>query len=280
MQEQTFMALMRLLPKSALSSVMGAASRSKAPRAVHQAAIRAFVSRYRVDVSEAEHPLEHYATFAEFFCRGLKAGARPIAPGETVVVSPVDGAVSQAGCAVSGQCVQAKGISFPVADLLGDPAEARPFEKGAFATLYLSPRDYHRIHAPLDGRIVGYRYLPGELWPVNAASVKATRALFCLNERLVTYLETAAGQLALIAVGATGVGRIQAAYDSITTHRKEAARHERYGSPIKIAKGQELARFELGSTVILLFEDGKVRWEASLREGAPVRMGQKIGEAT
>ena len=163
------------MPKSALSAVQGSATRAPLSAAVHRAAISAFARHYQVDLAEAEHEIEDYETFADFFARKLKEGVRAIAPGDKVIVSPVDGAVSMAGRIEAGACLQAKGISFPVADLLGDEGQAERFSMGSYATLYLSPRDYHRIHAPLAGQIEGYGYLPGEFWPVNPASWKQRR---------------------------------------------------------------------------------------------------------
>lgn len=281
MDDRTFMTLMRLLPKSALSSAVGQATRLKAPKALHQMAMRAFAKRYDVALEDAAQPIEGYETFADFFARSLKPGLRPVAAGEKVVVSPVDGAVSQAGYLDQGQCVQAKGISFPVEKLLGDEESARPYVNGgAFATLYLAPRDYHRIHAPLAGEIEGYRYLPGEFWPVNRMSVRAKEALFCLNERLITFLRTPLGRCAVVKVGATCVARIRASYDDVLTHQKNP-RHEHWYEPTRtVEKGGELGRFEMGSTVILLFEAGRVRWDDTLVPEAVLRMGQRIGEGT
>lgn len=271
------MTLMRLLPKSALSTAVGRATRAKAPPTVHRWAMRAFARRYHVALNEAEHAFDGYDTFADFFARGLKPGLRPIDPGEDVVVSPVDGTVSQVGTLVKGRCVQAKGLDFPVARLLGSEAEAARFsDGGTFATLYLSPRDYHRIHAPLAGRVLGYRYIPGAFWPVNRMSVRSKEALFCLNERLVTHLETAAGRCAVVKVGATCVSRIRASYDEVLTHRGEPSCEAHYEPPRPVAKGQELGRFEMGSTVILVFEPGRIDWEEELAPESVVRMGQRI----
>ncbi len=280
MRDQTFMTLMRLLPKSALSTAVGMATRLPAPQPLHRAAMRAFAKRYRVEVEDAELPLSGYGRFADFFTRRLKPGARPIESAERAVVSPVDGAVSQVGYTERGECVQAKGIAYPVEKLLGDAVAARPFIGGAFATLYLAPRDYHRIHTPLAGKITGYAYIPGQFWPVNPASVRSLEALFCLNERLVTYLDTPAGRCAVVAVGATCVARIRAAYDDLLTHQGQPGRVHRYEQPKAVRKGDELGVFEMGSTVILLFEPGKVRWDSTLEPGAVVRMGRKIGEVT
>lgn len=280
MNEQTFMKLMRLLPKSALSSAVGLATRLPAPAPVHRFAMRQFAKAYNVDMAEAEHTFEHYPTFAEFFTRGLKPGLRPVDAGEKVVVSPVDGRVSQVGYSDNGRCLQAKGIEYTVDELLGDSEAAKPFHGGAWTTIYLSPRDYHRIHAPLGGTITGYSYIPGEFWPVNPASVKNKQSLFCVNERLVTYLDTVAGKCAVVKVGATCVSRIKAAYDDVITHEGKPGKVHKYDAGYAVEKGGELGRFEMGSTVILLFEPKKVLWDPSLQPEAVVRLGKRIGEIT
>lgn len=277
MRDKAFMTLMRLLPKSALSSVVGYATRAPAPRRVHQAAMRVFARRYDVALHEAEGGIEDYPTFARFFTRRLKPGSRAIDQGAEVVASPVDARVSQLGQVEAGRCVQAKGIDFPIDRLLGDARQALDFEGGSFITLYLSPRDYHRFHAPLKAGVTGFSYLPGAFWPVNAASVKHVDALFAVNERLVTYLDTPAGRCAYVAVGATCVARIHAAYDSIVTHTGKGAAHHTYPRAIPLEKGDEVGMFEMGSTVILLFQKGRVTWDASLAPGVDVRMGQRLG---
>jgi phosphatidylserine decarboxylase len=278
MRDETFLRLMALLPKSALSSALGRATRARAPASLHRWAMRAFAKRYGVAMEEAEHDFFGYSTFGDFFSRRLKPGLRPIELGERVVISPVDGMVSQAGYAIGGQCLQAKGISYSLDRLLGNSAAAAPFMDGPFATLYLAPRDYHRIHAPLSGQIEAYAYIPGEFWPVNPRSVRAKRALFCVNERLITFLGTAAGRCAVVKVGATCVARIRASYGEMLTHSGKPGVVHRFPRPIEIQKGDELGAFEMGSTVILLFEKGRVRWDSSLVEGAPVAMGRRIGE--
>lgn len=280
MRDETFMTLMRLLPKSALSTLVGKATRAPAPRALHRMAIRAFAKSYKVNAEEAERPLDHYETFAAFFTRKLKPGLRPVDVDARAIVSPVDGAVSQIGYAEGGMIVQAKGVTYPIAKLLGDETAAKLYDGGAFATLYLSPRDYHRIHFPIAGEIDGYSYIPGEFWPVNPASVKGMPNLFALNERLTTYLNTpTAGRVAVVAVGATNVARIRASYDDLgVTHQGAAAKVHRYAAPLKkVQKGDELGVFEMGSTVILLFETAKIRWSSHLRPEAVVKMGQRIG---
>ncbi|MGQ0506718.1 MAG: archaetidylserine decarboxylase [Myxococcaceae bacterium] len=280
MRDQTFMTLMRLLPKSALSSAVGAATRFPVPAPVHRLAMKAFAKRFRVELEEAEHSFGGYSNFSEFFARKLKQGARPVTPGDKVVISPVDGAISQIGYTERGELLQAKGIAYPVEKLVGDADAAKPFIGGAFATIYLSPRDYHRIHAPLRGRITGYSYIPGQFWPVNPASVRSLEALFCVNERLVTYLDTPAGKCAVIKVGATCVSRIRASYDDVVTHTGGAAKVHAYEQKQEVKKGDEIGVFEMGSTVILLFEPGRVRWDAALAPESVLRMGTKIGDVT
>lgn len=281
MNDPLFLALVGLLPQHTVSRFVGGATRLPAPASVHQAAIRAFVRQYQVDVEEAELPLAAYRTFGSFFTRRLKAGARPIAPGDDVPVSPVDGAVSACGIGEAGRLYQAKGRDYALEALLADAAEARRFVGGAYATLYLSPRDYHRIHAPLPGSVLGYSYVPGKLWPVNRPSVRGVPDLFAVNERVVTYLATPLGHVAVVAVGATCVGRIRLAYeDDVITDAGRPASKRVYDVPRPIAKGEELGVFEMGSTVILLFEPGRVELDARLTEDAPVKLGEPIGRAT
>jgi phosphatidylserine decarboxylase len=242
--------------------------------------MRAFAARYGIDLSECGE-LDTFRTFGEFFARPLRdAGLRPVAAGDDVVVSPVDGVVSECGLAGGGKLLQAKGIDYALADLLADEALAARFTGGAWATVYLSPRDYHRIHFPLGGAVTGYRYVPGVLWPVNPAAVRGVPGLFTANERLVTVLDTPVGACAVVAVGATIVGRVRAYYDpTIPVTNLPRARPIRrdYPAPIPIEKGQELGAFEMGSTVILAFEPGKVALDARLAPGARVRVGERVG---
>lgn len=279
MKDRALLAGLKLLPRNALSRAVGKVARSRVPAPLRLAAMRAFAARYRVDLSECDS-LRTFRTFGEFFARPLRPGLRPIAPGDDVLVSPVDAVISQVGRAVDGRLVQAKGLDYEVAALVADAGLAHLFRGGPFATLYLSPRDYHRIHSPLGGRIRGYRYVPGQLWPVNPASVRGIPGLFTVNERLVTILETPLGACALVAVGATVVGRIRAFYDpSVPVSNLPRARPvaRDYSAPIPVEKGQELGAFEMGSTVILLCQAGRVELRADLAAGARVRVGEAIG---
>jgi len=276
--DRAFIAAMTLVPKSALSRLAGAVTRLRLGRA-GRALMGAFARRYGVDLSECE-PLSSYSTFAEFFARPLRPGLRPIAPGADVVVSPVDAVVSEAGLSTDGRLVQAKGIHASAGALVCDAALGRRFAGGAYATLYLSPKDYHRIHFPLPGRVVGWRYAPGRLWPVNAASVARVPGLFTVNERLVTLLDSPLGLVAVVAVGATIVGRVRATYRDgvpVTNRPGASARAEDFAEPVPVAKGQELGAFEMGSTVILLFEPGRVELFPSVAPGRAVRVGEALG---
>ena len=279
MNDRLFISAMRFVPKNALSRLAGSLTRWRAPWPVRIAAMKAFARRYGIDLSESPD-LEVYRTFGEFFARPLHPGLRPIAPGETVLVSPVDAVVSETGLATEGRLVQAKGIDYTVAALVADDALAARLAGGAWATLYLSPKDYHRIHFPLGGKVLGWRYVPGALWPVNPASVRTVPGLFAANERLVTVMDTPLGRCAVVAVGATVVGRVRAYYDPSVPHTNvpgAAPRRHDYGTPLPVEKGQELGAFEMGSTVILLFEPGKARLDPHIAPGARVRVGEPIG---
>ena len=280
MNDRAFIETLRLVPKNALSRLIGRVTDARLPGFLLRPAIRAFARRYRIDLA-ASPPVETYPTFGRFFARPLLPGLRPIAPGDQVVASPVDARVSEAGVATCGRMIQAKGIDYSVAGLLADEALGRAFEGGAWTTLYLSPQDYHRIHFPLGGKVTGWRYVPGELWPVNAASVANVPGLFTVNERLVVLLDSPLGRVAVVSVGATVVGRVRAAFDPAVPVTDQAGAagvqaHD-YAAPLAVQKGDELGAFEMGSTVILVFEPGRVRLDERLVAGARVRVGERIG---
>jgi len=280
MNDRAFIETLRLVPKNALSRLIGRVTDARLPGVLLRPAIRAFARRYRIDLA-ASPPVESYPTFGKFFARPLLPGLRPIAPGDQVVASPVDARVSEAGIATGGRMIQAKGIDYSVAGLLADQALGKAFEGGAWTTLYLSPQDYHRIHFPLGGAVTGWRYVPGELWPVNAASVAHVPGLFTVNERLVVLLDSPLGRVAIVSVGATVVGRVRAAFDPAVPVTDQAGAlgvqaHD-YASPLAVQKGDELGAFEMGSTVILVFEPGRVKLDDRLVGGARVRVGERIG---
>ena len=269
---------LRLVPKNAFSRAVGIALRAPWPEPMVKAGITGFSKAYGVVTNEAERDVLSYRTFNEFFTRRLKPGMRSIAEGDRVVCCPVDGTVGQAGEIKDGQLIQAKGRPYSVKDFLVDPADAADYADGVFATLYLAPYNYHRIHSPFGGRITGYSYVPGHLWPVNAAGVAKIEKLFAVNERLITHLETPAGKIAVAKVGATCVGRIRATYDDVVTNNggERAFRRVRYDKPIDVAKADELGVFEMGSTVIVLFQKGRVRLDPAILPGETIRLGQPL----
>jgi len=279
LNDRAFISALRLVPKNALSRVVGAATRLPLPAPIGSGVMKAFANRYRIDLSECGE-LSGFRTFGEFFARPLRPGLRPIARGEEVVVSPVDAVVSETGVARGGRLVQAKGIDYTASALVGDERVGARLDGGRYATLYLSPRDYHRIHFPLSGRVLGWRYVPGKLWPVNPASVRSVPGLFTVNERLVTLLDSPLGLVAIVAVGATVVGRVRATFDPevpVTNLAGAGAQSLDYATPIAVEKGQELGAFEMGSTVILIFEPGRVALSPAVAPGARVRVGEAIG---
>ncbi|MFL5455021.1 MAG: archaetidylserine decarboxylase [Myxococcales bacterium] len=281
MAELTYNVL-RLLPRNTLSRMVGAACRVNAPRPVMRAVIRTFARKYGVDATEAERAIEDYPSFTEFFTRRLKPGARPIAPGELLPVSPVDGTVGEIGDIVSGRLLQAKGKHYTLSELLDGPQaaeDAQQFAGGSFLTIYLAPYNYHRIHAPLGGQITGYINVPGTLWPVNAVGVRNVDRLFCVNERLTTFLNTPRGPCAVVAVGAMNVGRIRAVYDDVVTNarRTRAVQRKLYDKPIPVTKGGELGIFEMGSTVVVLFAPG-AKLSPALQVGKEIRLGAPLEE--
>jgi phosphatidylserine decarboxylase len=256
---------------------MGWASRLPLPRPLRDPIYRGFARHYGIDLSELDRPLADFDRFDDFFCRPLPEGAREIAAGPDILVSPADGLLSGAGLADDGLCIHAKGQEYTVSGLLQDEAAARAFVGGQFLTIYLAPYNYHRVHTPIAAAVQGYRHIPGARYPVNALSVRTVPQLFMRNERLVTYLDTAVGQVALVMVAASGVGNITVSYEpTLTTLAGGPDRGaHRYEQSRPLGKGDELGMFHLGSTVILLFQPGSV--QIDLPTGTPVRVGQRIG---
>jgi phosphatidylserine decarboxylase len=284
------LSLLKRLPQGALSRGFGRLADAPIPPALRPAVLGAFARAVGADVSEAELPLEAYPTLNRFFTRKLAAGARTWPPDPSVVASPVDGAVGQLGTVREGRLIQAKGRLYDVGQLLEDDAAAARYEGGAFITLYLSPKDYHRIHAPVAGEIRAARHVPGALLPVNAAAVAHMPELFARNERLMCHIDGTLGRTAVVAVGAYNVGRISAAFDPawnaplgasawVTNRRGLQSAARAYDPPIPVKQGDEIMTFHLGSTVVLVFERGRVDLLSSVRPGEPLRLGTAIGRA-
>jgi len=276
-----------LLPGHALSRIIHRLTRLRAGW-FKNLAIGTVVRLYDVDLSEAAvTDPRAYPTFNAFFTRPLERGARPLAGGEGTVVSPVDGVVSQAEAIASdGRIFQAKGQSYTATELLGGSQErSAPFSGGSFATLYLSPRDYHRIHMPLAGRLREMVHVPGRLFSVDAATTRAVPRLFARNERVAAIFDTAAGPMAVVSVGALFVSGIETVWHGLVTpprgRRVATWEYPDTGEgSVALAKGEELGRFNMGSTVIVLFPPGAVEWAEGLAPEAAVRMGQAIGQRT
>ena len=272
-----------LLPQRLLTRLTYRATRVRSPW-FKDALIRHFVRHFRVNLAEALEPnARAYPHFNAFFTRALKPGARPIAPGDRVICCPVDGAVSQIGVADADTLMQAKGRTFSLTALLGDAERAKPFQGGAFATLYLSPRDYHRIHLPLAGRLREMAHIPGKLFSVSPLTARMVDGLFARNERVVTRFDTPAGPMALVLVGAINVASIETVWAGASTPPLgKTIRRWDYplsgDGTVRLEKGAEMGRFNMGSTVIVLFGPGQVRWEAEFKPGATVRMGQRLGK--
>lgn len=272
--DQAFALLQYPLPHHALSRLTGRLAASQTPF-IRDPLIKAFIKRFGVDMSEAaiEDP-GRYASFNDFFTRALKKGARPLEDG---MISPADGCLSQAGTLHDGRLIQAKGHHFTAQELLGgDPLLGERFHHGSFSTVYLSPRDYHRVHMPLDGTLRETVYLPGRLFSVNQATARAIPGLFTRNERLVCVFDTDHGVMAVVLVGAMIVAGIETVWSGQVTPLAKVAQRTRFDRPITLSKGDELGRFKLGSTVVTCLE--RPLAELAITEGKPIRMGQRLGQ--
>jgi phosphatidylserine decarboxylase len=280
------LALLQQLPQAGLSRAFGRLADMRIPVPMRKAVLGSFARAIGIDVAEAERALEEYESLNAFFVRRLKPGVRTWPEDPRTAGSPVDGSIGQLGTIERGRLVQAKGRSYTAGELLGSDEEAARFDGGTFLTLYLSPRDYHRVHAPCDGALPLARHVPGGLLPVNAAAVAHIDQLFPRNERVLCYLDGPLGRVALVAIGAYNVGRISAAFDRIwgddgrVSNRGERAVETRiYEPPTAIRRGDEIMAFHLGSTVVLMFEPG-VRLQPDLATGRGIRLGEAVGTTT
>jgi len=272
-----FVWLQYLLPQHGISRLILAATRVRAPW-FKNAIIRGFLKLYDVDMQvAADSDPVSYGSFNEFFTRGLKSGARPIAADPRDIASPVDGCVSEAGSIESDLLMQAKGRRYRLTELLAAQPWASRFEGGCFATIYLAPFNYHRVHMPLRGALRETVYVPGRLFSVNAVTAQHVPRLFARNERVLTLFDSDQGGFALVLVGALNVGSMATVWAGDITPAARRVVTRIPSPPTTLEKGAELGRFNMGSTVILLFEPNRARWHADLRAGRMVRLGESIG---
>ena len=268
-----------LIPKQALTVLAGKLASAQAG-SLTTSVIRWFVGRYKVNMAEAANPdIASYPSFNEFFTRPLKAGARPLADAD--FLCPVDGAISQFGPIERDQIFQAKGHSYSTTALVGGDRDlAARFENGSFATLYLSPRDYHRIHMPCDGRLTQMIYVPGELFSVNPATARGVPGLFARNERVVCVFEGVTGPFVMVLVGATIVGSMATVWHGLVNPpRPGKVREWRYDEQnVVLRKGEEMGRFLLGSTVVMLFPKNALAFNPEWAPTRAIRMGEAMGQ--
>ena len=278
--DKFFIGLQYLLPQHFFSRINGWLAESRISW-LKNLLIGQFAKHFQVDMSEAAEPeLTAYDNFNAFFTRALIADARPIDATPQSIVCPADGAVSQLGSIENGRIFQAKGQTFSTAELLGgDDPRAEQFSDGEFATIYLSPRDYHRVHMPCAGTLTAQTYVPGDLFSVNQVTAENVPRLFARNERLVCYFDTEHGPMAMILVGALVVAGIETIWSGQVappTREPKTVDFQKAPTGVSLERGEEMGRFKLGSTVILLFPKNSLEWQANYQAGTPTRLGQLL----
>ncbi len=268
--------LLSVLPKHAMSRAAGWLANRTVPGPLRGSVYRGYSRLFGATPDDAARPLSDYASINAFFTRALKPGLRPVAAAS--IVAPADSGVGAYGIVADDSLLQAKGRTYSLAALLGDDALARRMEGGTFATFYLAPKDYHRVHSPVDAEIVGATYIPGELWPVNVFAVAHVADLFAVNERIVVEMEQPNGGVtAVVFVGATMVGMTRLVFDDLHTNARRAeVQRRRYEPPVPVSAGGALGHFEFGSTVIVVCskQGGSIE---PMAIGTTVRMGERIG---
>lgn len=279
LQNAAFLASQYLLPHHLTSRLIGRLADSQLSF-IRKPLIRQFASHFEIDLSEAERTEQKdYSSFNDFFTRTLKTDARPICEEPGAWVSPVDATVSQFGEIQDGQIVQAKNHNYSVEQLFGgDRTMAQRYSDGSFITLYLSPRDYHRIHMPCDARLVKTTFVPGRLFSVNALTAQSVKGLFARNERLVCEFDSEMGRFTMVLVGAMIVASIETTWAGIVApaRRKIIQTDFENVRPIHFSKGEEMGRFRLGSTVIMTFEKNQMRFHESIKNSASLKMGSRL----
>jgi phosphatidylserine decarboxylase len=277
MNGRLFVWLQYLLPQHGLSRLIRAATRVRTPWFKNWT-IRGFLKLYAVDMTEAAQSDPYrYGSFNEFFTRALKDGARPIASDLGAIASPVDGRISESGAIDRDLLLQAKGRRYRLTELLAAQPWASRFEGGSFATIYLAPFNYHRVHMPFRGELQETVYVPGRLFSVNAVTAQHVPGLFARNERVLTLFDSGVGQFALVLVGALNVGSMATVWAGDITPAARRVVTKVPGPPTTLEKGAELGRFNMGSTVILLFEANRARWHDHVHAGTLVQLGQSLG---
>ncbi len=267
-----------LLPQRLLASCVYRIARSRKP-AIKDPLIRWFARRFRVDLAEAEQPdLDAYESFNAFFTRALRTGARPIAGDDRTLISPADGTLSEFGVAAPGKLIEAKGIGYGLRELLGETVSGETdVEFGTFATVYLAPHNYHRVHMPLSGTLTRTRYIPGRRFSVNSASVKRIPGLFCRNERVLCWFDTAVGPMVIALIGALNVSSITTDWLGEIPSGEQRLWRENGSPQRRYGRGEEIARFNLGSTVVLLLPAATLKWDAGLSAPRTLRVGEALG---
>ena len=267
---------LRYVPKNRVSRLIGRLVHTRLPRPVARKLVRWFAATYQMDVDAAAKPIGDYPSIGHFFIRDLREGLRPI---EGDFVSPVDGVLRNFGLITAGQIEQVKGKTYTLARFLSDEPNATRYELGSFFNLYLSPQDYHHVHSPVSGNIVRSVHIPGMLWPVNDWSLANIDELFSINERVVTYIESDLGLVAVVMIGATNVGKISVVYDSFISNTTKAAGTvmRNYDPPVAISAGDRLGTFHMGSSVVMLLEPGRVDLSrVRLETGTKVQYGSAV----
>jgi phosphatidylserine decarboxylase len=270
LREQAWVSILRVAPLRMYTQLMGLLGDIPIHSRMRPLVWKIIAHRVGMNLSETELSLEDYATFHELFVRRLQPGCRPIFPGDDVLVSPVDGCLTAFGGVRSDMVIQAKGVDYSLSRLIGDSQLAEEFDSGTFLTLYLRPKDYHRIHCPLPATITRTQRIPGSLYPVKPYMTRNLRGLFTQNERLVLLLDSSLGKVLMVCVAAAGVGTIS------TSFGQENGRSLGKAGPIRLEKGEEIAVFHLGSTVILFFEPGRLAL-SELEPGRELLMGEALG---
>lgn len=281
MLSKLFVLSQYVTPQLSVSRFAGRLADNDRNPALKNRVVKWFIGRYGVNMSEAAEPdPTAYPSFNAFFTRALKPGLRPIAEGEKTLVSPVDGAISQLGQVNNDRVFQAKGQSFSLTELLGgDPQWANTFADGEFSTIYLSPKDYHRVHMPLAGTLREMVYIPGKLFSVNPVTAENVPNLFARNERVACIFDTEAGPMALVLVGAMVVGSVETVWSGVVAPGDGEVTTTRYeGDEARaFAKGEEMGRFRLGSTVVMVMPKGAATWNDDQVAGKTVRVGEAFG---